>query len=355
MAGEIRRAEEKRDVITPAETLAAIWLEVAWPLMWYGGTVGALALMLVPLLRRVSLTAAIIVGLGALAKFSLPPVAQWPIALVDQAASRLLPGALVDAPAPLIVTIALVHVAGAAAALMHLAMRTRRVRGWRRRAVRLPDGPLHDDFVAASSSWTSAPPRAVLLVSSDVEAPVAVGVWRPAVIVPHDFDSVARATRRAVLAHELAHHHHRDLLIEWAIAVTCAVWWFHPVVHQLARTVRELREERCDATVVSSGLVDAGTYCEALLEIAASPHRTLALSMRSTHGVGSRVRRLLADQAPGQRARRGAMALALAFVALSVPAASERWRPDPLLAPKDGVVIRHVVRTEISANQVRRP
>ncbi|MFP5379971.1 MAG: M56 family metallopeptidase [Vicinamibacteria bacterium] len=325
--------------------VAAWWADAVVPLLWYGTIVGVLGLAVTPWLRRSSLTAALVVVHAALFKFYLPPVLQWPLAVVDQAASVVAPTDLAGAPGPLVTSLALVHAAGVLVAAGILARRALEVAGWRRRATPVSAGVLATDAEIVAGRAGGRAARVALLISVDVPGPVAIGVWRPVVLVPPGFETLPTPTRRAVLAHELAHHRHHDLLVEWWLSVAQAIWWFHPIVHALARVARDLREERCDAAVVRSGIVDAGTYCEALVAVARTRPAALTLAMRTRHSIVPRVRRLLAGPEARQGRARLAAFVAAGFVLTSVPAASERGSQPPATMPDDGVVIRHVIRT----------
>ena len=101
-----------------------------------------------------------------------------------------------------------------------------------------------------------------LLVSGWLAQPVAVGLLRPAIILPERFvEDEPRCRLEAALAHEWVHFRNRDL---WWIALSgllMPVLFAHPVYWWLRRRTREDQELLADAAA-ADGRVD---YAEALL------------------------------------------------------------------------------------------
>jgi beta-lactamase regulating signal transducer with metallopeptidase domain/Skp family chaperone for outer membrane proteins len=118
--------------------------------------------------------------------------------------------------------------------------------------------------------------RVRVLMSSDVNCPLAAGCRRPVILLPQGVCSLLADTDlRAILLHELAHvarHDHAALMIE---AVFAAVYWPHPLFHFLRRGLSRAREEVCDNYVVRR--MDRRAYSELLLRLARTwPPRPLA-------------------------------------------------------------------------------
>jgi WD40 repeat protein len=101
-----------------------------------------------------------------------------------------------------------------------------------------------------------------LLVSGWLAQPVAVGLLRPAIILPERFvEDEPRCRLEAALAHEWGHFRNRDL---WWIALSAllmAVLFAHPVYWWLRRRSREDQELLADAAAADG----RGDYAEALL------------------------------------------------------------------------------------------
>ena len=68
-----------------------------------------------------------------------------------------------------------------------------------------------------------------LLTSSLCAAPIAIGLFRPVVILPEDWPQWPQEKLDAVLTHEREHVLRRDPLVQWLAVFNRAVFWFHPL------------------------------------------------------------------------------------------------------------------------------
>jgi beta-lactamase regulating signal transducer with metallopeptidase domain len=129
-----------------------------------------------------------------------------------------------------------------------------------------------------------------LVMSGAVEGPVAFGLWRRYVAVPHDFFARYAAEERALaIDHELSHHRHGDLWANGAALVLLAVQWFNPFAWRAIRAFRFDQEAACDARVLSmAGREDAdgqgrndrtARYAAAIVKAAVGPRLSLAAPM----------------------------------------------------------------------------
>jgi beta-lactamase regulating signal transducer with metallopeptidase domain len=97
--------------------------------------------------------------------------------------------------------------------------------------------------------------------------PAVVGVFRPRLIVPADFEIRFDASERAmILAHEHTHLGSGHAAINALTALAQAVNWFNPLIHIAARYARTDQELACDAAVVSRFPNERRTYAQALLK-----------------------------------------------------------------------------------------
>jgi beta-lactamase regulating signal transducer with metallopeptidase domain/HEAT repeat protein len=124
------------------------------------------------------------------------------------------------------------------------------------------------------------PPR--LLRSDDAKMPFACGVFNATIVLPAECDSWSLDRRRAVLLHELAHVRRHDLIGHALGRLTCAVYWFHPLVWTAAKQLRSESERACDDLALACG-ARATDYAEHLLDIVTSVRRdatpSVALAM----------------------------------------------------------------------------
>lgn len=97
--------------------------------------------------------------------------------------------------------------------------------------------------------------------------PAAMGWWRPAVVLPADFDTRYSSDQRALmLAHERTHIARGDLHANAFAAALRCLFWFNPLLHFAARRFRHDQELACDACVVARHPGARRVYGEALLQ-----------------------------------------------------------------------------------------
>lgn len=159
--------------------------------------------------------------------------------------------------------------------------------------------------------------------------PALVGVVRPRVVVPNDFETRFAADERAmILAHERTHLAFGHASINGLTALLKALNWFNPLVHVAARYARVDQELACDAAVVEQFPGARRTYAHALLktQLAYAP---LPLGcdwpVRSASLLEKRIQ-MLAQQKPG----RGRLIGGAAFIAaLTAGAGVAAWSAEP--------------------------
>lgn len=222
-----------------------------------------------------------------------------------------------------------------------------------RRAETCGPGPIHDLLSRVARAQGIAAPRLLL---TDGLGPGAVGVIRPAILLPRnlarELDSEAL---RMILAHEVAHIARRDPLMVVVRRVTLALWWFHPVAWVLVRLHRAAAEDVCDDV---AGRDDVRGYCAALLA-AAGGGRVAAAAGLGGHPLRRRFRRLR-DRPGGSgfhawlEARLGSRIAARVPVAIAVIAlaAAPLGIPLPEIAGETGSADPTVIRHEVVIRHV---
>ncbi|MGM9484089.1 M56 family metallopeptidase [Roseateles sp. NT4] len=148
-------------------------------------------------------------------------------------------------------------------------------------------------------------------------SPALVGVLRPRVALPVDFDDrFTPAERELILAHEAVHRARQDNLWNLIATLLAALHWWNPLAWWAARRLRADQELACDATVLASRPGAVATYSRALLAAhGLTPHGApLASRWVCAHPLVERMT-MLQHHLPISR-RRG-LALATALLCLA--------------------------------------
>ena len=103
--------------------------------------------------------------------------------------------------------------------------------------------------------------------STDDIGPVLIGLLRPRIVVPADFDHrYDPQQRELVLAHERVHLGRGDLPMNALACVVRCLFWFNPLVHLAAAKLRLDQELACDAVVLARNPRAGRAYATALLK-----------------------------------------------------------------------------------------
>jgi beta-lactamase regulating signal transducer with metallopeptidase domain len=166
-----------------------------------------------------------------------------------------------------------------------------------------------------------------VLVSSELDVPIAAGFLSPAIVLSPQSDEWTEARRAAVLCHELAHIKRLDGFTQLIADLAAAIYWFNPLVWLVARAMRFERERACDDYVLSFG-TPASDYAHELLEIVSTlrrPQPAAALAMARRSQLEGRVLALLNPRVThAALPARTAMLLSFVVVAIAVPVAAAR-------------------------------
>ena len=169
---------------------------------------------------------------------------------------------------------------------------------WRiaRRSQRVTDGPLA--ALVGELVQQLGLKRRVTLLRSEAEMPLTWGIIRPQVLIPTDAENWSPDQQRAVLLHELAHVQRWDWLTQMLAHISCAIYWFNPLVWVADRRMRLERERACDDHVLTAGC-RATDYAEHLLEIARTSRPSTftaraAVAMAQPSWIEKRLRVILA-------------------------------------------------------------
>ena len=196
---------------------------------------------------------------------------------------------------------------GALMGLALLAHALRRLAGLRRTSVPWLEGRHWMEALAAESGVTR---HVDVLRHEEVAAPLAIGLWRPAILLPSDVGGWNDEDVRRALLHELEHVRRKDWAVQLAARVVCAAHWFNPLVWVAWRRLALEAERACDDAVVARA--ESTEYAEQLVLLAqrlahAHPQPALAMARRSDLAV-----RVTAILDAAQRRGRAGMSSVLA-------------------------------------------
>jgi len=159
--------------------------------------------------------------------------------------------------------------------------------------------------------------RVALCLSDEVSVPTAVGLFRPAVLLPSwALNDLSADDLNSVLVHELAHLRRRDDWTNLLQKLVRAVFFFHPAVWWIEKRLSLEREMACDEHVLAT-VESPRAYAECLVSLAERGflHRAALLAQGAVHRVrecSTRVKQILTGVRP---ATAGASRVALVSAA----------------------------------------
>jgi beta-lactamase regulating signal transducer with metallopeptidase domain len=135
-----------------------------------------------------------------------------------------------------------------------------------------------------------------LLQSELIKVPIAIGFFKPVILVPLSLLSNLRPEQvETILLHELAHIRRRDFLMNLLQRFAEAMFFFNPCFIWLCSLIRQEREACCDDIVVAT-TGQKRNYLEALVSFqelsVTSPDYAMAIKSKQ-HYLLNRVKRLL--------------------------------------------------------------
>jgi bla regulator protein BlaR1 len=112
-----------------------------------------------------------------------------------------------------------------------------------------------------------------MLISAEVEGPVAFGLLHRKIVVPADFaQRYSPAEQRLAIEHELIHHRRGDLWCNFTALIILAFNWFNPVAWLAFQAFRNDQELACDEAVAARASVEERhEYASALVKSASRP------------------------------------------------------------------------------------
>ncbi|MGH8076307.1 MAG: TonB family protein [Lysobacter sp.] len=158
--------------------------------------------------------------------------------------------------------------------------------------------------------------------------PAALGLLRPTIVVPSDFDTrYSSEQRRLMRAHERSHIVRGDLHINALVAALRSVFWFNPLLHYATRHFRHDQELACDQRVIKTYPNARRAYGEAMFktQLAAQQPLPLGCHWGYSHPLKERIA-MLKQPVPTVSRWIGGSALVLA---LAVGVGFTAWSAQP--------------------------
>ncbi|MGV7204441.1 TonB family protein [Xanthomonas citri] len=167
----------------------------------------------------------------------------------------------------------------------------------------------------------------VWAATHDVGLPVSLGLWRPRIVLPMDFDTrYSAAERTLILTHERLHLRRGDLYANLLAALLLCIGWWNPLMHLAWRAFRLDQELACDAEVLTRYPGKRRSYATAMLKTHCGACWTpTACRWNAPHALTQRVAALLNPAVEAPRARWNLRVV----VALAVMVSGACWAFQP--------------------------
>lgn len=139
------------------------------------------------------------------------------------------------------------------------------------------------------------PQKTRLLFSSDFTIPFTYGFSRPTIVLPLQARHWDALQLEMVLLHELAHIRRKDFLINLLVQCCRALYWWHPLIWHLAKSIRIECEKACDEWVVGQN-IDPFDYAQQLLNTTRKVKQfrfSTPLAMAETNELRQRIEAIL--------------------------------------------------------------
>ena len=188
--------------------------------------------------------------------------------------------------------------------------------------------------------------------SVSIGGPVLIGIWRPRIVLPTDFETRYSHDERAlILAHEHAHRRRGDILVNSIAAVLVCFFWFNPFMYWAIARLRFDQELACDAVVLAGSISKRRCYADALLKTQLAADSAWDLSIgchwQASHPLKERIA-MLKRPLPSFARRLSGAVLTTALIGSSSYAA---WvtQPEPARATQSKDESQHL---RISADRI---
>ena len=160
------------------------------------------------------------------------------------------------------------------------------------------------------------------LRAPDARGPALLGVWRPKIVLPHNFEQRFDAQEQALIrAHEAVHLARQDNVWNAMAASMLCLQWFNPIAHVAWRRMRVDQESSCDAAVLRVRPDCLAAYARALFKAQeVDLSNRLACQWQSAHPLIERIS-MLKNHTPSASATLAGRAILVAAALVAASAA----------------------------------
>lgn len=171
--------------------------------------------------------------------------------------------------------------------------------------------------------------RGVLIGRHRHAGPLLLGLFRPRIVLPADFEQRFEGEARAlVLAHEQVHLTRGDAAINGLTVALQCLAWFNPLVHLAAHRLRVDQEIACDAAVLSGRPKASRLYAETLIGALTAPVSAPLACHWPAGGAQTLKKRIALMSSVPVSPRRKALGLGL-VATLGIAGAGAVWAANP--------------------------
>ena len=208
--------------------------------------------------------------------------------------------------------------------------------------------------VIAASVEIGRSGRVRILRSPEVVSPVALGILKPMIVVPREFERLYGAReRRLVLEHELAHHRSGDLVANLFAFVLLCLQWFNPLAWAAHAAFRFDQEAACDARVLDKASAgDRADYGRAIAKAASGRALLFASALDRPNALKRRLQSMVRSSNPHLRLVGRLLVVGAVAAALPLTASSAVDYVDVPAAPTLAVPAASPVSTAVAAAAV---
>ena len=179
----------------------------------------------------------------------------------------------------------------------------------------------HGQAVANALAGGMPARRVDVRLHDALPGPMTCGIVNPVIVLPFDAQEWSGEDLRRAIVHEMEHVRRGDWLSHCAARVTCAIYWFHPLVWIAWRQLVLEAERACDDAVLHRA--EATAYADQLIVLAERMSSSVkgramppVLAMANRHDLASRVRAVL--DAGQRRGRAGTLWIGCAAAAAAL-------------------------------------